>query len=98
MKDRREYEKALKIIGDVIRAWDPYSIIAEGAPADEFDDQIAKIAARAPAFRNPSDAAQAISAVFSTSFGAKSFSAANCSGPAEKIFTELGRAKLLPAA
>lgn len=98
MKDRREYEKAIEIIGDVIRAWDPYSLIAEGAPADELDGQIAKIAARVPTFCSSSDVAQAISAVFSASFGSESFSAADCSSQAEQIFTGLGRAKLLPAA
>ncbi|MFC7301085.1 hypothetical protein [Cognatiluteimonas weifangensis] len=73
MKDRREYEKAVEIIGCVIRAWDPYSLIAEGAPADEFNGQIAKITAKVPTFRSPSDAAQVISAVFSASFGPRVF-------------------------
>ena len=98
MKDRREYEKALEIIGGVIRAWDPYSLIALGAPANEFDDQIAKITAGAVAFRSPSDVARAISAVFSASLGPDSFSVADCSEPAQQIFTALGRANLLSAA
>ncbi len=98
MKDRREYEKAIEIVGGVIRAWDPYSLIAEGAPADEFDDQIVKITARVPTFRSPSDAALAISDVFSASFGPESFSVTDCSEPAQQIFTELGRAQLLSAA
>ena len=98
MKDRRDYEKAIEIIGDIIRAWDPYSLIAEGAPMNEFDDQIAKITARVPSFRSPSDAAQAISAIFSASFGPETFSAIDCSSPADKLFMELGRANLLSAA
>ncbi|SDR20667.1 hypothetical protein SAMN05428982_3616 [Pseudoxanthomonas sp. CF385] len=98
MKDRRDYEKAIEIVGSVIRAWDPYCLIAEGAPIDEFDGQIAKITARVPGFHSSEDAAQAISDIFSRSFGPDTFSAADCLGPAQQIFTELGRAELLPAA
>ena len=98
MKDRREYEKAIEIVGGVIRAWDPYCLISEGAPIDEFDDQIARIAARVSKFRSPADAAQVISDVFSRSFGPDTFSAADCSEPAQRLFSELGSAKLLSAA
>ena len=98
MKDRRDYEKAIRIVGGVIRAWDPYCLIAEGAPNDEFDGQIAKITARVPRFHSQADVAQAISDVFSRSFGPDTFSATDCSGPAQQILAELGRAKLLPAA
>jgi hypothetical protein len=98
VKDRREYEQAVEIIGDVIRAWDPFSLMADGAPADEFDDQIAKITARVPTFRRSSDAAEAVSAVFSEAFGSETFSPADCAKPGEQIFTGLGRAHLLSAA
>ena len=98
MKDRREYEKAMEIVGGVIRSWDPYCLIAEGAPLDEFGDQISRITARAPDFRSPMDVAQAISDVFSASFGQDTFSVSECLVPARQVFTALGHAKLLPAA
>ena len=98
MKDRRDYQRAIEIIGEVIRAWDPYCLIAEGAPSDEFDDQIAKITAKVPTFLSSSDAAQVISSVFSASFRPDTFSASDCAGPAETIFTRLGHANLLSAA
>jgi len=96
VKDRRDYEKALEIIGAIIRAWDPYNLINEGAPSDEFDDQIAKITARAPAFYGIDEIALAISDVFSDSFGPGSFTPADCFQPAQEIFMELRRAMLLP--
>ena len=95
---RRDYDKALGIVGGVIRGWDPYSLIAQGAPGDEFDGQIARITARIPGFRSPEDAAQAISDVFSTSFGPDTFGAAECSAPAIELFAALRRADLLPNA
>ena len=98
MKDRREYKKAIEIIGGVIRTWDPYCLIGEGAPADEFDGEIAKIAVKVLGFYTPADVAQAISEVFSKSFAPDTFPAADCLGPGQQIFRELGRAKLLPAA
>lgn len=98
MKDRCEYEKAVEIIGSAIRTWDPYCLIAEGAPIDEFDGQIAKITARIPGFHSPEGVAQALSDVFASSFGPDAFSAADCSAAAQQIFSELGRANLLPAA
>ncbi len=97
MKDRSQYNKAIGVVRGVIRAWDPYCLIAKGAPADEFDDEIVKITARIPGFRSPSDAALAISEVFSASFGTEGFSVADCSAPAEQIFAALGRARLLAA-
>jgi hypothetical protein len=99
VKDRREYQQALKIIGNVVRAWDPYCLIANGAPSDELDGEIVKVTARVPSFCSPSAVALALSEIFSTSFGPEGrFSVADCSGPAEQIFMELGHAKLLPAA
>jgi hypothetical protein len=99
VKDHRDYEKAIEIIGRIIRAWDPYSLISEGAPSDEFDSEIAKIAAKVPSFHSSSDVANTISNVFLASFGQdEKFSAKDCSEPAEQIFLELGRANLFPAA
>ena len=97
MNDRRDYETAIEIIGTVIRAWDPNCLIAEGAPTDEYDGQIAKITAGARNFRHAADAAHAISAVFSASFGLDAFSVPDCKDPARRIFTQLAFAKLLPA-
>ncbi|MGN2248301.1 DUF1871 family protein [Frateuria sp. GZRR35] len=99
MKDRSDYEQAIEIIGRVIRAWDPYCLLAEGAPADEFDAEITKITAKVPEFHSSSDTAQAISNVFSASFGSgQRFSPVDCSEPAHQIFQESGRANLLPTA
>jgi hypothetical protein len=99
VEDRREYDQALEIIGNAVRAWDPYCLIADGAPSDELDGEIAKVTARVPSFRSTSDVALALSEIFSASFGSEGrFSVADCSGPAEQIFVELGHAKLLPAA
>lgn len=99
MKDRREYEKAIEIIGAVVRAWDPYRLMHEGAPSDEFEGQIARITAKSRGFESPEDVATAISAVFEASFGPNEcFSRKDCAVPAHEIFRRLHDAKLLSAA
>lgn len=99
MKSRSDYQQAIEIIGSVIRAWDPYCLIAEGAPSDEFDAEIAEITARAQEFHGAADVARVVSEVFSASFGpGEKFSESDCSEPAGQIFQGLGHAKLLPDA
>ena len=98
MRDRGDYEKALEIVGRMIRAWDPYDLIAEGSSADEFDDEIAKVVSRIPHCRGIDDIAKAISEVFSEAFEPDGFTPVNCFPPAQEIYMELRRAKLLPAA
>ena len=97
MKDRSDYEKALGIVGRMIRAWDPYSLIAEGAPADEFDEEIAQVVVQIPHCRDIDDIAKAISDVFSEAFGPDSFTPVNCFRPAQEIYMELRHEKLLAA-
>ncbi|KQZ57862.1 hypothetical protein ASD53_09680 [Lysobacter sp. Root559] len=82
----------------MIRAWDPYDLIAGGAPANEFDDQVARITAKVPSFYGIDEIAQTISDVFSASFGPGTLAPVDCFRPAQEIFMELRRAKLLPAA
>ncbi len=96
MQTRDDYDLALQVVGSVIRAWDPYCLLAEGAPDDEFDDQIAKIATYIPHIASPFDAAKAISVVFSAGFGADSFSPEDCADPGTKLFAKLSAAGLVP--
>jgi hypothetical protein len=93
MRNPREYEMATEIVGDVIRSWDPYSLIREGAPEDEFDAEIAKLVTFIPSLHSVADAAQAISDVFSASFE-DGFLVAQCTQPAQQMFDRLVAAGL----
>lgn len=88
----------MEIVGRMVRAWDPYNLIAEGAPMDEFDDEIAQVVAHIPRCLEIDDLAKVISAVFSDAFERDGFTPANCFRPAQEIYMELRRANLLPAA
>jgi hypothetical protein len=42
------YKRALDVVGAVVRDWDPYGLIDGGAPADEFDSEIAAVITQIP--------------------------------------------------
>lgn len=96
MKTKEDYRRALTVIGDIIRAWDPETLIAGGAPRDEYDSEIARVATLVPRFRSSKDAAIAISKVFTASFNNKSFTPEFCADAGAKVFDALKANGLLP--
>jgi hypothetical protein len=95
MKTRGDYDKALTVVGAFVRSWDPYCLLAEGAPADEFDAEIAKLVAHIPRISDPSSAANVISSVFSASFEAELFTPMHCAAQGEELFSTLLAAGLV---
>ena len=91
MKTRQDYERGLLIIAEIIRAWDPYDLLAEGAPQDEFVAEIARLATYIPRIRTIDDAAQAISTVFSEAFGPHNFGVENCREVGRLLYDRLVR-------
>ncbi len=43
---KRERERAFAVACRVIHEWDPYGLLKGGAPADEFDREIAAVVAQ----------------------------------------------------
>jgi len=78
MKDKADYELAVQIVDTAIRGWDPYALLAGGAPTDEFDAEIARVVTQIPRVKSPEDAAIAISRVFSSSFDSDTFTFEAC--------------------
>jgi len=98
MKTRQDYERTLASIGEVIRSWDPYALVREGAPQDEFDAEIAKLATHVPTIRTAEDAGRAVSSVFSSAFGPEDFDVDSCRDVGRLLFERLERDGLLAAA
>jgi hypothetical protein len=94
MKTRHDYKVALDTVGAVVRAWDPYNLLAGGAPQDEFDGELAKLATHIPHIHSAADATQAVSIVFSKAFGSE-FAPVSCAEVGEKLFNALAEAGLL---
>jgi Domain of unknown function (DUF1871) len=95
MHNRADYEKALVIVGSVVRAWDPYCLLEGGAPSDEFDAEIAQLVTHIPRISTPADAAQAISTVFSAAFEPGLFTPAQCAELGQELFARLVEAGLV---
>jgi hypothetical protein len=97
MNTRKEYDACLGIVQQVLRQWDPYSLLAGGAPQTEFDSEAVEVMTHVPRIHNAKDAALALSAVFSTSFEACGFSEAECHEAGAALFLGLVEAGFVRA-
>lgn len=86
---KRHYQELFALVAAVIREWDPYSLLAGGAPSDEFDAEIASVTAQVSRIGSPTDAAHVISRVFSSSFEAERFSPEVCRAVGETLYLKL---------
>jgi hypothetical protein len=89
------YKRALEVVGSVIREWDPYGLIAGGAPADEFDSEIAAVVTQVPRIKTEKEAALALSRVFSSAFEAYRFTPEPCTEAGKELFTALSESELV---
>jgi hypothetical protein len=83
------YKRAMQVVGSVEREWDPYSLIADGAPADEFDSEIAGIVAQIPQIKTERDAVLVLSQVFSSAFEPGRFTPEERTEPGKRLFGAL---------
>lgn len=84
-----EGEKKLAIVREEIQKWDPYGLLAGGCPRDEFESEVASIAAKINEKMTLTDLTELISDVFMQAFDDSSFSFNHCKEVAEKIYQRL---------
>jgi hypothetical protein len=90
-----EWKLATKIVGDIIREWDPYGLESLGAPQDEFDVEIAAVVKEIGRIRSADDVAIVLNRVFAGAFGADGFAREDCADVGAKLFEQLTDASLL---
>jgi len=95
MKSRPDYDHALQVIREVVHRWDPYQLLRSGSPPDEFDCEIAAVARQIPRIRSKTDAAHALSRVFSSAFERERFSPEACAAPGAELYQALSAGGLL---
>jgi hypothetical protein len=95
MKTKRHYEEAFDIVRGVVHEWDPYGLIQGGAPADEFDGEIASIVSQIPHIQSCNDASHVLSRVFSASFEPELFKPEQCRQVGENLYRALESKGLL---
>jgi hypothetical protein len=96
LKTKADYVRACRVVKRVIDEWDPYSLLAQGAPRDEFEAEVAAIARLIPTMHSRDAAAQAVSGVFSAAFEAKYFGLEACRRVGARLFDALRSDGLLP--
>src|SRR5262245_37036008 len=83
------YKRALQVVGSVVHEWDPYGLLAGGAPADEFDSEIAAVVTQIPRIKTEKEAVLALSRVFSSAFEAERFTPDDCTEAGKRLFAAL---------
>ena len=94
MQTRDDYEKALAVVSDVVPQWDPYRLLEAGAPATEYEAEVAKVVTFIPRIRTAEDAAQVLSSVFSEAFEQHLFTQQACAEPGSLLFSRLAQSGL----
>lgn len=89
------YKRALQVVASVVRDWDPYGLLASGAPADEFDSEIAAVISQIPRIKTEKEAVLALSRVFSSAFEPERFTPDDCTAAGRKLFAALSASGLL---
>jgi len=86
---RAKYQRMWDVTATVIKDWDPYRLLAGGAPTGEFDHEVALIVAQISRIHSAADAARAVSRVFASSFEADRFTVEMCSDVGKKLYASL---------
>jgi len=95
LKTTDDYVRACQVTQRVIDRWDPYGLRASGAPADEFGGAAASVVRYIPQMHSATDAAAAISEVFSETLGPKYFTREHCLEVGRDLFAALTTAGII---
>lgn len=83
---KKQYKHHFKELRAIINEWDPYSLIAEGAPVDEFESEVGEVLAGLPKCKNQDDAVGLVSKVFSKAFEPDLFKPEHCTEVGQKVY------------
>ena len=89
LQSNADYKRAFALVRGVFAEWDPYALLTNGSPKDEFDAEVAQIVAAIPRIKSGSDARDAVSKVFSHWFEPESFAPESCADVGLKLFNQL---------
>ncbi len=89
MKTKSDYKKAFDLVTSVINEWDPYYLIKQGCPNDEFDAEVGDILPRIKEMKDSDDCVRVVSEVFKKWFSAKEIDEEECSDVGIKLYNTL---------
>ncbi|MBL8899882.1 MAG: hypothetical protein JNM84_19780 [Planctomycetes bacterium] len=83
---RALYQARFAVVAPVLRAWDPYRLLALGAPLDELDGEIQRVVARWDEVRSREDATRVIAEVFASAFDSRDFPHASAADVGARLY------------
>jgi hypothetical protein len=95
VRTRGQYDQALAICRDAIAHWDPFALLAGGAPPDEYNAEVSSLVPKLSGARSGDDVARAIEEVFGSGFGRDQVYPGNCAKVAAIVYAQLKAAGLL---
>ncbi len=95
MKPKEAQQPAAEIVRSVVNEWNPYSLLSDHVPPDEFRPEIDAIVRGLTRIQSRQDATLVVSRVFSSAFGTGRFSVDVCTEVGAKLFDRLHEAGLL---
>jgi hypothetical protein len=93
--NQEQIELANQIVSELVRQWDPYSLLASGCPNDEFDPEVSSIVSNISSIHTEQDATRIISEVFSSAFEPEHFTEDICKPYGRDLFAILDQKKLI---
>jgi hypothetical protein len=97
MRDRHQYDLAFALVREAVAQWDPLGLIGGGAPADEWDAEVARLLPRLQRARSVEEAGAAVTAVFGQALGSDGPDAAACAKFGQELHSRLTSAGLIDA-
>ena len=70
----------------MIDSWEPYRLLANGMPSDEFEPEIRELVGSIPRLRTQADVVSAISSVFSRWFEPTEFKTEDCGDVGRELY------------
>ncbi|MEQ1794125.1 MAG: DUF1871 family protein [Nitrospira sp.] len=94
-KYKQKYKQMFSLVRAVINRWDPYGLLAGGAPEDEFEHETALVVAKVKTIKTETDATVVLSEVFSDAFEPQYFTVEACAQVGRDLFHELKSANVI---
>jgi hypothetical protein len=97
MRTRQEYDQAISILRTAVARWDPFGLLGGGAPADEWDAEIALLLPKIQKANTAVEIARQLAAVLGERLGDTLLSSEECNTVAVEIYLRLKTDGLLDA-
>ncbi len=87
--DKKSFKKAESVVANVVNDWDPYCLLEQGCPEDDFVFEISMVVGQIDNIKSEETAAEVISQIFSKQFEPEYFSVKDCMDVGTRLYNHL---------